>query len=181
LSTAPILRGPNWALLFHISSYASDTVIGAVLGKQEDKDPYAIYYMSKNMAPIELNCTVTERELLAVVYAINKFRYYITSYPTFIHTNHTTIKYLMNKPITNARVTTWLLLLQEFDITIVDRPGKENVVVDFLSRLHINDYNSPVDDSFLDENLFAASSHSPWYADIANYLVEGKVPPHISP
>jgi hypothetical protein len=181
LSTAPILRGPNWALPFHISSDASDTAIGAVLGKQEDKEPYAIYYISKNMAPAELNYIVTEREFLAVVYAINKFRHYVTGYPTFIHTDHTTIKYLMNKPITNARVTRWLLLLQEFDITIVDRPGKENVVADFLSRLHINDDNSPVDDSFPDEHLFAVSSHSPWYADIANYLVAGKVPPHLSP
>jgi transposase InsO family protein len=181
LSTAPILRGPNWALPFHISSDASDTAIGAVLGQQEDKEPYAIYYISKNMAPAELNYTVTEREFLAVVYAINKFRHYVTGYPTFIHTDHTTIKYLMNKPITNARVTRWLLLLQEFDITIVDRPGKENVVADFLSRLHINDDNSPVDDSFPDEHLFAVSAHSPWYADIANYLVAGKVPPHLSP
>jgi hypothetical protein len=63
--------------------------------------------------------------------------------------------------------------------TIVDRPGKENVVADFLSRLTINDDN-PVDDSFPDEYLFAVSAHSPWYADIANYLVAGKLPPHLS-
>jgi hypothetical protein len=74
-----------------------------------------------------------------------------------------------------------LLLLQEFEITIVDRPGKENVVADFLSRLNINDDNSPIDDSFLDEHLFAVSYDSPWYADIANYLVARKVPPHLSP
>jgi hypothetical protein len=55
LSTTPILRGPNWALPFHISSDASGTVIGAVLGQQEDKEPYAIYYISNNMAPAELN------------------------------------------------------------------------------------------------------------------------------
>ena len=78
----------------------------------------------------------------------------------------------MNKSVTNARVTRWLLLLQEFDITIVDRPGKGNVVVDFLSRLK-TDENAPVDDSFPDEYLFAVSTHSPWYADIANYLVAG--------
>jgi len=106
------LRGPNWALPFHISSDASNSEISAVLGKQEDKEPYVIYYISKNMAHAELNYTVTEREFLAVVYAINKFKHYVTGYPTFIHTDHTTIKYLMNKPITNARVTIWLLLLQ---------------------------------------------------------------------
>jgi hypothetical protein len=55
------------------------------------------------------------------------------------------------------------------------------VVVDFLSRLHINDDNSPLDDSFPDEHLFFISSHSPWYTNIYNYLIVGKVPPHISP
>jgi hypothetical protein len=54
------------------------------------------------MALAELNYTVTEREFLAVVYAINKFRHYVIGYPTFIHIDHTPIKYLMNKPITNA-------------------------------------------------------------------------------
>jgi hypothetical protein len=156
LSTTPILRGPDWTLPFHISSDASDTAIGVVLGQEENHLPYAIYFISKNMNPAELNYTVTEKEFLAVIYAINKFRHYITGYSTFVHTDHSAIKYLMKKPITNARVTRWLLLLQEFDITIVDRPGKENVVVDFLSRLTPDD-DTPVDDSFLDEYLFAVS------------------------
>ena len=55
LSTAPILRGPNWTLPFHISSNASDTAIGAILGQQDGQVPYAIYYVSKNLAPAELN------------------------------------------------------------------------------------------------------------------------------
>ncbi len=97
-----------------------------------------------------------------------------------MHTDHSTIKYLMNKLVTNARVIIWLLLLQEFDITIIDRPSKENVVFYFVSRLNVNDDNSPIYDSFLDEHLFPISSHSPWYANIINYLVAGKVPPHLS-
>eukprot|EP00253_Pinus_taeda_P008815 PITA_08815 len=124
LSIAPILRGLDWALPFHISFDASDTAIGAVLGQQENGLPYTIYFISKNMTPAELNYT-------------------------------------------------------EFDITIVGRPGKENVVADFLSRLKTNE-NIPVDDSFPDEYLFAVSAHSPWYADIANYLVVGKLPSHLS-
>jgi hypothetical protein len=149
------------------------------LGQEENHLPYAIYFISKNMTPAELNYTVTEKEFLAVIYAINKFRHYITGYSTLVHTDHSAIKYLMNKPITNAQVTRWLLLLQEFDITIVDRPGKENVVADFLSRLTPDD-DTPVDDSFPDEHLFAVSAHSPWYANITNYLVAGKLPPHLS-
>eukprot|EP00253_Pinus_taeda_P034203 PITA_34203 len=105
LSTTPILRGPDWTLPFHISSDASDTAIGAVLGQEENNLPYAIYFISKNMTPAELNYTVTEKEFLAVIYAINKFRHYNTGYTTFVHTDHSAIKYLMNKSITNARVT----------------------------------------------------------------------------
>jgi hypothetical protein len=87
----------------------------------------------------------------------------------------------MKKYVTNARVTRWLLLLQEFDITILDKPGKDNVVADFLSRLTNNNDATPVDDSFPDEYLFTVSTHSPWYADIANYLAAGKFPHHLSP
>jgi hypothetical protein len=95
---------------------------------------------------------VTEKEFLAVVYAINKFWHYITRYPMFVHINHSSIHYLMNKPITNGRVTRWLLLLQEFDITIIDKPGRENVVVNFLSRLTNDGDAIPVKDDFPDEH-----------------------------
>ena len=78
----------------------------------------------------------------------------------------------MNKPIVISRVIRWLLLLQEFDVTILDKPSQENVVVDFLSQLpHSDNEIVPVDDLFLDEHLFAISAKSPWYANIANYLV----------
>ena len=86
----------------------------------------------------------------------------------------------MNKPITNARVTTFLLLLQELDITIVDRPGKENVDVYFLSQLNNNDDDTSVEYSFHNDNLFVVSTFSPWYADIANYFATGRLPMHLS-
>eukprot|EP00253_Pinus_taeda_P021591 PITA_21591 len=180
ISRASILRGPNWKLPFHISTDASDTALGVVLGQQY-LVPYAIYYMSKNLTPTELNYTVIEKEFLVVVHAINKFRHYITSYETFIHTDHSTIRYLMNKPIINGRVTRWLLLLQEFNITVLDRPGKQNTVVGFLSRTQNTKEDSPVEDKFPDEYLFAVTTKTPWYVDIANYLVTGKLPPHFFP
>eukprot|EP00253_Pinus_taeda_P026043 PITA_26043 len=77
ISEAPILRGPNWKLPFHISTDALDTALGAVLG-QKYLVPYAIYYTSKNLTPTEFNYIETEKEFLVVVNAINKFRHYIT-------------------------------------------------------------------------------------------------------
>jgi len=128
-----------------------------------------------------MNYTVTEKEFLAVVHSLNKFQHYIIGYQTFVHTDHATIRYLMNKPDVNARIIRWLLLLQQFDLTIVDKPGKENVVADFLSRLDLpTSEEGTVDDQMPDEHLFAISVLSPWFADIANYLVSVQFPPHLS-
>eukprot|EP00253_Pinus_taeda_P008796 PITA_08796 len=180
ISEAPILRRPNWKLPFHISTDASDTTLGAVLG-QKDLVPYAIYTTSKNLTPTELNYTVTEKEFLAVFHAINKFRHYIIGYESFVHIDHSVIRYLMKKPVTYGRVTRWLLLLQEFNITMLDRLGKQNTVADFLSRIQNTKEDSPVEDKFLDEYFFAVTTKTPWYVDIANYLVTGKLSPHLFP
>lgn len=146
ISTALVLQGPNWELPFHISIDASNTTIGTVIRKEEDKTPYAIYYINKNLTSAELNYTVTKKEFLAIIYAINKFRHYMTCYLIFLYVDHLFIRYVANKPSTNGRVTHWLLLLQEFDITIKDRPGKENPVADFLPRVPKKNNSSAVDD-----------------------------------
>ena len=90
--------------------------------------------MCSSDLPSELNYTLIEKEFLAVFHAINKFRHYITGYETFFHTDHYAIRYLMKKSITNGIVTIWLLLLQEFNITILDRPGKQNTEI---GRAHV--------------------------------------------
>ena len=98
-----------------------------------------------------------------------------------LYTDHSAIKYLANKPVTNGRVTRWLILLQEFDITIKDRPRKENPVVDFLSRMPKTDDLAAVEVQFLDEHLFVVTVKTPWYANVANYLAVGKLPKHLTP
>jgi hypothetical protein len=181
LSVAPVLRGPNWTLPFHISIDAFDTTIGGLIGQKEDQQSYAIYFIRKNLSPAELNYIVIEKEFLEVVHAINKFHHYITGYEVFVHTDHSTISFLINKPINNGRVTRGLLLLQEFNIIVLDRPEKGNVVVDFLSRIKNEDDGIPIDDSFPDEHLFSLSINTPWFADMENYLATRKLPSHLSP
>lgn len=132
LTTAPIHRGPNWALPFHIHVDASEKAVGASLGHIDDKLPYAIYFISKNLSKAKLNYIINEKELLAVVLSLNKFRHYITGNQNFVHIDHEAIKYLMTNPDVNARIIRWLLLLQQFDLTLIDKPGKENVVGDFF-------------------------------------------------
>ena len=154
--TAPILRGPNWALPFHIHTDALNKAIRVALGQIDEKLPYAIYFISKSLSKVEFNYIVTEKELLVAVHSLNKFRHYITGYQTFVHTDHVAIRYLMNQTDVNSCIIRWLLLLQQFHLTIVDKPGKENVVADILSIVNLpTGEEGMVDDQMPDEHLFA--------------------------
>lgn len=68
----------------------------------------------------------------------------------------------MNKPVVFGRLVRWLLLMEEFDITIIDKPGKANLVADFLSTLTHQPQEPIIDDYFPDEHLFAITVHIPW-------------------
>ena len=114
------------------------------------------------------------------MFALYKFRSYIIDLPIVVFTDHSALKYLPSKQDAKSRVIRWILLLQEFDLTIKDKKGVENVVADHLSRLVVQetDENIPIPDSFPDEHLFSIHSVCPWYADICNYLAAGQIPPH---
>ncbi|RVW67249.1 Retrovirus-related Pol polyprotein from transposon 17.6 [Vitis vinifera] len=133
LTTTPIVRAPNWQLPFELMCDASDFAIGAVLGQREDGKPYVIYYASKTLNEAQRNYTTTEKELLAVVFALDKFRAYLVGSFIIVFTDHSALKYLLTKQDAKARLIRWILLLQEFDLQIKDKKGVENVVADHLS------------------------------------------------
>ena len=178
LVSPPIMRSPNWNLPFEIMCDISDYAIGDVLGQREDKNAFVIYYASKTLDSAQANYITTEKEFLVVVFALEKFRSYIVGSPVTIFTDHAALKYMLSKQDTKPRLTRWILLCQEFNLTIKDRKGVENVVADHLSRLisESSSHGVPIGDSFPDEQLFALV-HCPWYADIVNYLVTGQIPP----
>ncbi|RVW25161.1 Retrovirus-related Pol polyprotein from transposon opus [Vitis vinifera] len=130
LTTTPIVRAPNWQLPFELMCDASDFAIGAVLGQREDGKPYVIYYASKTLNEAQRNYTTTEKELLAVVFALDKFRAYLVGSFIIVFTDHSALKYLLTKQDAKARLIRWILLLQEFDLQIKDKKGVENVVAD---------------------------------------------------
>ncbi|RVW20716.1 Transposon Tf2-11 polyprotein [Vitis vinifera] len=180
LTIAPIVRAPNWQLPFEVMCDASDFAIGAVLGQREDGKPYVIYYASKTLNEAQRNSITTEKELLAVVFALDKFRAYLVGFFIIVFTDHSALKYLLTKQDAKARLIRWILLLQEFDLQIRDKKGVENVVADHLSRLAIahKSHVLPINDDFPEESLMLLAK-TPWYAHIAKYLVTGEVPNQI--
>ena len=138
---------------------ASDYAVGAVLGQRLDKKPTVICHASKTLIEAQINYTTTEKELLAVVYALEKFRPYILESKIIIYTDHAALKYLLSKKEAKPRLIQWVLLLQEFDLEIKDKKGSENSVADHLLRLHISG-GEDIGDTFPDEHLLAISSHA---------------------
>ena len=149
----PIMRSPNWNLPFEIMCDASDYAIGAVLGQREDKKAFVIYYANKTLDSAQENYTSMEKDFLAVVLALERFRSYIIGSPVTIFTDHVALKYLLSKQDTKPRLTRWILLCQEFNLTIKDKKGVENVVADHLSRLVLESisHGLSIGDSFPDE------------------------------
>ncbi|CAN6725313.1 unnamed protein product [Malus baccata var. baccata] len=168
LTTAPIIAAP----------------MGAVLGQRKDRLPQVIYYASRTLNDAQLNYATTEKELLAVVFALEKFRSYLVGAKVIVYTDHAALKYLLSKKDAKPRLIRWILLLQEFDLEIRDKKGSENMVADHLSRLIIpttsEEDSLPLRESFPDEQLFAVQFHTPWFADIVNYLVKGVVHPDLT-
>ena len=137
LVSAPIIQPPDWSLPFEIMCDASDFAIGVVLGQTKDKKHHAVAYASKTLTGAQLNYAASEKELLAVVFAIDKFRSYLVGAKVIVYTDHAALKYLLTKKDAKPRLIRWILLLQEFDLEIKDKKRVENTVADHLSRMQV--------------------------------------------
>nr|GEW43659.1 reverse transcriptase domain-containing protein [Tanacetum cinerariifolium] len=176
LTEAPILIAPNWDQPFELVCDASDYAIGAVLRQRVEKHFRPIHYASKTMTQAETNYMTIEKEILAVVYAFEKFRSYLIMNKSIVYTDHSALKYLFAKKDAKARLLRWILLLQEFDFKVIDTREAENYVADHLSRLE-NPYENIFDPKEINETFPLESlnktahqdSSTPWFGDFANY------------
>ncbi|GJY02183.1 putative nucleotidyltransferase, ribonuclease H [Tanacetum coccineum] len=188
LITALVIIAPNWDIDFELMCDASDYAVGVVLGQRVEKKFRPIYYASKTMNNAQEHYTTTEKEMLTVVYAFDKFRSYLTMSKIVVYIDHTTLKYLFSKQDAKRRLIRWVLLLQEFTIEIKDKKGTKNLAVDHLSRLEnpgLEELNEDtIQDNFPDEHLMVIklknTETDSWYADYANFLVSKIVPQHLT-
>ncbi|GJT01499.1 reverse transcriptase domain-containing protein [Tanacetum coccineum] len=177
LTEAPILIAPDWDLPFELMCDASDFAIGAVLGQRHEKHFRPIHYASKTINEAESHYTTTEKEMLAMVYAFEKFRSCLILNKSIMYTDHSALKYLFAKKYSKARLLRWVLILQEFKFKVIDTKGAENLVADHLSRLE-NPYENVLDPKEINEMFpletlhmvtFRGDSSTPWFTDFANY------------
>ena len=150
---------PDWDLPFELMCDTSDYALRAVLGQRKNKQFQPIYYASKTLNDTQQKYTTTEKELLAVVFAFEKFRSYLLLSKVVVYTDHATLKYLMEKKDAKPRLIRWILLFQKFDVKIRDKKGVENVVADHLSRLENSEEGlekeSSIKKEFPDKYLFS--------------------------
>jgi hypothetical protein len=152
LVSAPVLSSPNFSKLFVIQTDASDTGLGAVLMQELDGDERVIAYASRSLTKAERNYSVTERECLAVLFALEKFRPYVVNTHFTIVTDHYSLLWLNRMKDPGGKLARWCVKLNQFSFDLVHRKGKLNVVPDALSRLPAE--MAAVDiDSFLGVNL----------------------------
>ncbi|KAL0289535.1 UNVERIFIED_CONTAM: Retrovirus-related Pol polyprotein from transposon.6 [Sesamum radiatum] len=149
LTSAPIIQPPNWELPFEIMCDASNHAVGAVLGQRVGRDPHVIYYVSRMLDSAQSNYTTTEKELLAIVFALEKFRPYLLGTKVIVYSDHAALKYLLSKKDAKPRL---------------------------ISRLMTEGDSPPLKDEFSDERLLATQEISPWYADLVNFLATHTLP-----
>nr|GEW19569.1 reverse transcriptase domain-containing protein [Tanacetum cinerariifolium] len=145
---------------FELMCDASDIAIRAVLGQRQEKHFRPIHYANKTMTEAESNYTTTKKEMLAVVYAFEKFPSYLIMNKSIVYTDHSALKYLFSKRDSKARLLRWVLLLQEFTFKVIDTKGAENLATDHLYRLE-NPHQNVLDPKEINESF--SLRHSIWF------------------
>ncbi|KAK8578727.1 hypothetical protein V6N12_069071 [Hibiscus sabdariffa] len=153
LISTPIVIPPDWTSPFELMCDASDYAVGAALGQRRGKLFHVIYYASRTLNDVQINYTTTEKELLAVVFAFDKFRSYLIGTKVIVHTDHSAIKYLVTKKDAKPR------------LRLDNRQDCES--------------NIEIKENFPVEKILYATT-MPWYADIVNFLVSGVLPHELS-
>ena len=132
-----------------------------VLEQRVGKAAHTIYYASRALNATQLNYFTTEKELLAIILALEKFRSYLLDVKVIVFSDYIKLRYLMTKKDTKPRLIRWLFLLQEFDLKIRNKRGSENLVANHLSRIPVGEDNVPLKDTFSNEQLFSLNSKVP--------------------
>ena len=139
-----------------------------------------LYYASRQLIATERNYSTTEREAVDLIFSIVKFRHYLLGRKFTFHVDHAALLYIADKSTLTGKLARWALLLQEFTFDIVDRPGSQHALADYLSCLEL-DATTPIPDDLLDATILEITPLSTPYdlddslREIEHYLQMGMV------
>lgn len=165
LISAPVMSCPNFDEKFQVQTDASDFGLGAVLTQNFSGQEQVISYISRSLTPNERKYSTTEKECLAVVWAIEKFRPYIEATHFEVITDHFSLQWLHNLKVPCGRLARWSVRLQQFSFDVIHRKGRDHVVPDCLSR------SVPVANIQADTPIFP-NIVDPWYDKIKQNILE---------
>lgn len=172
-----ILVFPNWKKDFHVHVVASCIALGAVLTQASEGElDYPIAFTTRKLSKAEKNYSRTEREGLAMVYALQKFKHYLLGGHFNMYTDHYALKYLVNKPVLGGNIFRWLLLFQENDFEVIVKPSQLNVGLYHLSRIETGEEPINLEEGLLDVQLFMVHVEDDHFGDIIQFLTTGMVP-----
>jgi hypothetical protein len=136
LTTSPVLLIPDPDKPFRIECDSSDYAIGAVLTQKEEKSKkwLPVAYLSRSLDSAERNYPIQEKELLALISALRKWRHYIFGYEVQVSTDHQSLVSYFNHKNLSGRKARWMIELSEYPVNIVYRKGCDNLIADTLSR-----------------------------------------------
>uniref|UniRef100_A0ABD2XP31 Reverse transcriptase domain-containing protein n=1 Tax=Trichogramma kaykai TaxID=54128 RepID=A0ABD2XP31_9HYME len=135
ITEAPVLARPDFSKPFVVQCDASDVAIGGVLTQVHEDGEHPIVYVSRVLTPAERNYNTSEKECLALLWAIKKLRPYLEGYRFVAITDHSALQYLRNLKEPTGRLARWALEMQQWDFEVVHRKGKYNELPDALSRV----------------------------------------------
>lgn len=134
LAQLPSLKAPDFTLPFEIYTDASEVGISAVLVQIQDGVPYPVAYYSRKLLDRESRYSTVEKELLAIMAALDHYHVYVGFGPVTVHSDHRPLVWLRQCTTANQRVLRWALALSEYDLQVEHIKGSENVLADLLSR-----------------------------------------------
>ena len=192
LASDGVLAQPDLSKPFVVVCDASAYAVGAMLAQvDEEGKERPVEYASKVMSPAERNYNATEREGLAVVYAVERFRHYLHGTPFVVVTDHAALKHIVHNPNPKGKLARWVVALSEYQYEVVHRPGTQNKVADALSRL-VKDMDDSVGveaveigevtieketQAMIPLGQFRAAQHSdPEFGALIRWMTKGELP-----
>lgn len=177
LVSAPILSSPDFTKGFYVKCDASGYGLGAVLTQIIEDKERVICYLSRSLTKQEKKYTTTERELLAVLFAVEKLRPYLEGSEFTVETDHHSLVWLDNLKNPNGRLCRWAVKLQSYNFKVVHRKGKDHVIPDALSRA-VPNIDTIVDEHTLFDRpvntygLDFSNVKDKWYIKLQKTIIE---------